>query len=67
MTRRASFTQSQVRRLIQAARREGLKIAGLRPDGTVIVYEGDNPLVPVDLSPAGPDHAEALRWGDADE
>jgi hypothetical protein len=68
MTKRAQFTQSQVCRLIQAARRKGLRIAGLRPDGTVVVYEGDNPLVPVDRSLAGSNYAEALRkWGDADE
>lgn len=68
MSQRAPFTQSQVRRLIQAAKREGLRIAGLRPDGTVVVYEGDNPLVPVDRSLAEPDDADALRrWGDADE
>lgn len=65
----ATFTQAQVRRLIQAARREGLRIAGLKPDGTVVVYDkGDNPLVPVDHSLAGPDDLDALRrWGDADE
>ncbi len=40
MTKRARVTQAQVRRMIQAARRERLRIAGIKPDGTVVVYEG---------------------------
>jgi len=34
MTKRAALTQAQVRRIIQAARREGLRVAGIKPDGT---------------------------------
>ncbi len=65
MTKRARVTQAQVRRMIQAARREGLRIAGIKPDGTVIVCEGENPLVPVDHPLTATDDAAALhRWGD---
>jgi hypothetical protein len=64
MTKRARVTQAQVRRMIQAARREGLRVAGIRPDGMVIVYEGENPLVPVDRPIGATDDAGALRWGD---
>lgn len=44
----ASFTQAQIRRCIAAARKEGMRIVGIRPDGVVIVNDGDNdaPLVP---------------------
>ena len=66
MTRRAGFTQAQVRRVIQAARREGLRIAGIRADGTVVVFEGENPLVPVDRPIAATDDPDALRWADGD-
>jgi hypothetical protein len=68
MTKRAKVTQAQVRRIIQAARREGLRIAGIKPDGTIVVYEGrENPLVPIDRPIAATDHANALRrWGDGD-
>ena len=67
MTKRATATQAQVRRMIQAARREGLRIAGIKPDGTVVTYEGKNPLVPVDHLVAVPDDVSALRrWGDGD-
>jgi hypothetical protein len=38
-TKRARVRQAQVRRMIQAARREGLRVAGIKPDGTVVVYD----------------------------
>jgi hypothetical protein len=67
VTKRAGATQAQVRRMIQAARREGLRIAGIRPDGTVVVYEEKNPLVPIDQPVAATEDADALcRWGDGD-
>jgi hypothetical protein len=65
MTKRVSFTQAQVRRIIQAARREGLRVAGIKPDGTVVVYEaGENPLAPVEGLMGGSEDADAIRWGD---
>jgi hypothetical protein len=69
MTKRARVTQAQLRRIIQAARREGLRIAGIKLDGTVVVYEDqENPLVPVDRPIAATDYAVSLRrWGDGDE
>jgi hypothetical protein len=39
MTKRSTFTQAQVRRIIKAALREGLRVTGIKPDGTVIVHE----------------------------
>jgi hypothetical protein len=68
MTKRAArITQSEVARIIRAARREGLRIAGIKPDGTIIVYEqGENPLAPVDHSKAATQDTEAVRWGDGD-
>jgi hypothetical protein len=67
MTKRVAFTQAQVRRIIQAARREGLRVAGIKPDGTVVVYDsGENPLAPVDGLIGGSEDADAVRWGDGD-
>jgi hypothetical protein len=49
VTKRATATQAQVRRMIKAAKWEGLHVAGIRPDGTVVTYSGEhNPLAPVD-------------------
>jgi hypothetical protein len=44
MTKSASFTQAQVNRAIAAAKKAGLFIVGIRPDGTVIVYDGKRPI-----------------------
>lgn len=42
VTKPLPFTQSSLRRAIAAARKEGLTVRGIRPDGTVIVDDGDN-------------------------
>jgi hypothetical protein len=68
VTKRVVITQVQVRRIIRAVRQEGLRVAGIRPDGTVVVYDGEeNPLAPVDDGKGGTEDADALRrWGDGD-
>jgi hypothetical protein len=45
MTKRAVCTEIQVRRNIKAALRSGLRIAAIRPDGWIIVRDGDD-LIP---------------------
>jgi hypothetical protein len=40
MTRPLAFTQASLCRAIRAARKEGLRVAGIRPDGTLIVHDG---------------------------
>lgn len=44
MTRKGSFTQAQVKRAIAAAKTAGLRIVGIHPSGTVIVYDGSGPI-----------------------
>lgn len=48
MTRSVPFTQASLRRAIEAARKSGYRVTGIRPDGTLIVVEqqhqNDNPL-----------------------
>jgi|HubBroStandDraft_5_1064220.scaffolds.fasta_scaffold762956_2 hypothetical protein len=44
MTKSASFTQAQVKRAIAAAKKAGLRIVGIRPDDTVIIYDGERPI-----------------------
>ena len=41
MTKRATSTQAQVRRIIRAVELEGLRITEIRPDGTVVVRKRD--------------------------
>jgi hypothetical protein len=45
MTRAIPFTKARLRRAIEAAREAGLRVTGIRPDGTLIV----------DDSPQGPE------------
>jgi len=41
MTKRLKCTQAQFRRIIKAARLEGLRVKGIRPDGTIVVDDRD--------------------------
>ena len=57
MTNRAICTEAQIRRAIKAAQKEGLPIAGVRPDGTIIIGE------PPSLAPAtADDWSDPARW-----
>jgi hypothetical protein len=52
VTVKAPATQSSIRRAIAAARREGLYVLAIRPDGTVVV--GQEPLKVTDVIPTAP-------------
>jgi hypothetical protein len=43
MTKPLPFTQASLKRAIAAARAAGLRVTGIRPDGTVLV---EDPLLP---------------------
>ena len=42
MTARLPFTKASLRRAIEAAEEAGLKVTEIRPDGTLVVEDGDN-------------------------
>lgn len=44
MTRPPPFTQAGLCRAIKAARKAGLRVTGIRPDGTVIVTENNEKI-----------------------
>jgi hypothetical protein len=46
MTTRVICTEAQIRRAIRAAQKEGLPIAGMRPDGTIIFGEPPSLVTP---------------------
>jgi hypothetical protein len=50
VTKGLPFTQAAVRRAIAAARKEGLHVIAIRPDGTVVV--GESPVKISDVTPA---------------
>jgi biotin operon repressor len=63
VTKSIPFTQQAVRRAIAAARKEGLHVLAIRPDGTVLV--GKEPLAATNLVPTAPlneDEAERAIW-----
>lgn len=65
MTRRLPFTQAELRTAIAAARKEGLRVRGIRPDGTIMVDEGgpeiDGPVdVAANLAPDDTKHES--KW-----
>lgn len=41
MSRPIPFTQAGLKRAIEGARKAGLRIKGIKPDGTLIVDDGD--------------------------
>jgi hypothetical protein len=63
VTKQLPFTQQAVRRAIAAARKEGLHVLMIRPDGSVVV--GEHPVPIGEIIPAAPasdDEAEHARW-----
>ena len=44
MTAKLAFTEASLRRAVQGARKAGLRVIAIRPDGTVIVDQGDDTL-----------------------
>ena len=65
MTKRAVCTEVQVRRNIKTALRSGLRVAAIRPDGWVIVRDGDD-LMPAP-TPAIDDRAAlSSKWSDVE-
>ena len=64
LSKRAIATQAQVRRNIKAARLEGLRIAGIRPDGTLILGDGNSPLSPILDCGLDEPAASISKWGD---
>ena len=65
MTRALPFTQAGLRRAIAAARKEGLRVRGIRPDGTLIVDDGDDGRLP-EIVAHDTDVAEPSKWSDVE-
>jgi hypothetical protein len=60
MTRALPFTEQSLR-AITAARKAGLYVRGIRPDGTLIVHDESEPVV--DPSPIG-QLGTSSKWED---
>jgi hypothetical protein len=65
MTQRLPFTQASLRRAIAAARKEGLRIAEIRPDGTLItICAGENPQIELVGSAPNAESEARSKWQD---
>jgi hypothetical protein len=64
MTRALPFTEASLRRAIAAARKAGLQVTGIGPDGTVLVANSvDNSAARLN-DKLDVNSADAARWSD---
>lgn len=63
MTARATFTKAALRRAIRAAAEEGYRVGGVKPDGTVLVYLGDERPEHLSIAP-NQDEDRGTSWDD---
>jgi len=66
MTKRLPFTQASLRRAITAARKEGLRVAGIRFDGTLLVNDGDNRFSDIARLAPEAEATEPSKWTDVE-
>lgn len=64
MTARAPFTQATIRKAIKAARKEGLYVHGIRPDGTLVL--GENPPLENALVLSSAQNVPPSKWEDVE-
>jgi hypothetical protein len=64
VTKALPFTQASLRRAIQAARKEGLCVKGIRPDGTLVVNDGDAAGEPIVARVPEGQANDASKWED---
>lgn len=65
MTRALPFTQASIRRAVIAARKAGLTVREIKPDGTlVVVNDGENPSSEAPVAGPGFHNARPSKWED---
>lgn len=64
MTARATFTEAALRRAIRAAEKAGYRVGGVKPDGTVLVYSGDDRPESLSIVPAPEQAKGGSSWDD---
>jgi hypothetical protein len=51
MTAPLPFTQAGIRRAVAAAQKAGLRVTAIRPDGTILVHDGNSAPHPLAETP----------------
>jgi hypothetical protein len=64
MTRAVPFTQAAIERAIKAVEKRGYKVGGVKPDGTVLVYTGDERPESLSIVPRQEQTVGGPRWED---
>lgn len=64
MTARAAFTEAALRRAIRAAEKAGYRVGGVKPDGTVLVYSGDDRPENLSIVPPPEEATGGTSWDD---
>lgn len=62
MTKPLPFTQAAIERAIKAAEKRGYRVGGVKPDGTVLVYSGDDRPPGLSLASTSEQDAAASEW-----
>ncbi len=66
VTKRATYTEAQIRRNLKAALRVGLRVGGIGPDGTVLLRDGDDLVPSPALAQLDDCPAAASKWSDVE-
>jgi hypothetical protein len=64
VTARLPFTQAAIERAIRAAEKRGYKVGGVKPDGTVLVYSGEDRPENLSIVPAQEEATGGTSWDD---
>lgn len=64
MTRAVPFTQAAIERAIKAVEKRGYKVGGVKPDGTVLVYSGDERPESLSIVPSPAQNGRDTSWDD---
>lgn len=64
MTTRLPFTQAAICRAIRAAEKAGYRVGGVKPDGTVLVYAGEDRPEALSIVPTPAKDDGGSSWDD---
>lgn len=64
MSARATFTKAQLRKTIEVMEEKGYRVGGVKPDGTVLVYVGDERPDGLSIIPSPEQAKRDTSWDD---
>lgn len=62
MTTRVTFTVAALCKAITAVEKKGYRVAGIKPDGTVLVYSGDERPESLSIAPGHEEPKKGVPW-----